>query len=113
MTVTPFSLKLDLSETGMKMFFKPYQIVVLDVLYNNPDGLNSRQVWQKTNDEIPNSISRASIINFLNSLVDLEILEYKEVSGKGGYRRIYWHQYSKKDLAKFLSNEVINALKTL
>lgn len=113
MTLTPFSLKLDLSETGMKMFFKPYQIAVLEVLFQNPDGLNSRQVWQKTNEKIPNTISRASIINFLNSLADLEILEYKEVSGKGGYRRIYWHQYSKKDLAKFLSNEVTNALKTL
>jgi len=113
MTLTPFSLKLDLSESGMKMFFKEYQIVVLDVLFDNPDGLNSRQVWQKTNEIIPNTISRASIINFLNSLVDLEILEHKEISGKGGYRRIYWHQYSKNDLSKFLSNEVTNALKTL
>jgi Fe2+ or Zn2+ uptake regulation protein len=113
MTLTPFSLKLDLSEIGMKMFFKSYQIAVLDVLFDNPDGLNSRQVWQKTNEAIPNTISRASIINFLNSLVDLEVLEYKEVSGKGGYQRIYWYQYTKKDLAKFLYNEVTNALNTL
>lgn len=35
------------------------------------------------------SISRASIINFLNSMVDEGLLDYTEITGKGGHRRIY------------------------
>jgi hypothetical protein len=68
---------------------------------------------KKTNEAILKPNSRTSIIIFLELFNSFKVLEYKEVSGKGGYRRIYWHQYNKKDLAKFLSNEVTNALKNL
>ena len=35
------------------------------------------------------SVSRASVINFLNYMVDQDILNYTVESGKGGHHRIY------------------------
>ena len=35
------------------------------------------------------SISRASIINFLNDLADEDIVSFEEATGKGGYHRVY------------------------
>ncbi len=35
------------------------------------------------------SISRASIINYLNAMVDEGLFSFTEVTGKGGHRRIY------------------------
>ena len=50
---------------------------------------SSRQVWEEVNKRMPTTISRASIINFLNAMVDDGALGYTETTGKGGYRRIY------------------------
>ncbi|MBA7695156.1 hypothetical protein ES703_103778 [subsurface metagenome] len=38
---------------------------------------------------VRSSISRASVINFLNWMVDEKIIDYHEITGKGGHRRIY------------------------
>ena len=40
-------------------------------------------------------ISRASVINFLNAMCDEGVLGCHEITGKGGYRRIYHAQLSK------------------
>jgi hypothetical protein len=82
-------LILDLSETGLGMFFKPYQIETLDLLWSSEEALSSRQVWEQVNEKLSGTISRASIINFLNASVENGLLDYYETTGKGGYRRIY------------------------
>ena len=110
---TPFRLNVNLSETGFNMFFNTYQRTALEVLWKYPDGLSTREVWKYTNEEIEGTISRASIINFLAAVADYEILEYREESGKGGYRRYYSHKYDENDLRQYLSGIVNKALDTL
>ncbi len=105
--------KLDLSKSGLDMFFKPYQKKALDIIWDYPEGLNTRQVWKKTNDQMTLSISRASIINFLAASAEQGILDYREETGKGGYRRYYWHKYDRAGLSKYLKEMVKEALKTL
>jgi len=106
-------LRLDLSETGLAMFFKPYQIVSLDILWNSEKKLNSRQVWQMANEKLPDTISRASIINFLNASVDYGLLDYAETTGKGGYRRSYSPKFTKPETSVFLAEKVRERLLTL
>jgi predicted transcriptional regulator len=106
-------LILDLSETGLDMFFKPYQIVSLDLLWNSEENLSSRQVWEKVNEQLEGTISRASIINFLNASVEHGLLNYVEITGKGGYRRIYSAKLSKPETSKYLSDKVTELLQTL
>jgi len=106
-------LILDLSETGFEMFFKPYQIASLDLLWNSNEHLSSREVWEKVNQALPGTISRASIINFLNASVENGLLEFKETTGKGGYRRLYTPKLSKDETSKYLSKIVKEQLQTL
>jgi Fe2+ or Zn2+ uptake regulation protein len=107
------NLEMDLSETGLEMFFKPYMVKSLDILWRNNKHLSSREIWEMVNEELEETISRASVINFLNAAVDLGLLDFKEITGKGGYRRIYKPRLSKPDTSEYLSNNVKDHLKTL
>ena len=104
-------LCLDLSETGLAMFFRPYQIVSLKLLWNCEESLSSRQVWEQVKEQL--FISRASIINFLNASVDNGLLEYDETTGKGGYRRLYSSKHSETEASAFLVEKVKEQLQTL
>ena len=106
-------LILDLSESGLKMFFKPYQISCLELLWNSKKPLGSRDIWEGVNQMLPSTISRASIINFLDASVENGILDYTETTGKGGYRRLYIAAFSKEETSEYLSWIVKNRLKTL
>ena len=73
----------------------------------------SREVWDQVNQVLPGTISRASIINFLNASVENGLLEFKETTGKGGYRRLYTPKRSKDETSKYLSKIVQDQLQTL
>jgi hypothetical protein len=111
--MSEYNLKLDLNKTGLDMFFKPYQRISLQVLWEHPEGLNTREVWKATNYRMERTISRASIINFLAMATENGILNYKEITGKGGHRRIYWHKYDESELSNYLKDAVLKSLDTL
>ena len=104
-------LSIDTGKTDLEMFFKPYQIEALRFLLNrNEEGANSRTVWNTVNETLPSPISRASIINSLNMMVDEEILSFTEVTGKGGHHRVYRLDRSWSELKEYLARIVINKL---
>jgi predicted transcriptional regulator len=86
---------MDLSQDGLALLFKDYEAEAMGILWNNGGRLSSRRVWEKVNESLTAStetrdgISRASIINFLNAMVDEGVLDYAETTGKGGHRRLY------------------------
>lgn len=84
-------LKFDLSEKGLRCILKPYQIEIMRHFWEtHPLTMGSRAVHthlQSVGGDV--AMSRATVINFLNSLVDEEVLLYDEETGKGGYHRIY------------------------
>lgn len=106
-------LTLDLSETGLEMFFRPYQIEALELLWNTEETLSSRKVWEQVNQKLDGTISRASIINFLNASVENGLLDFVETTGKGGYRRLYTPKMSKVEASRYLSKVVQDQLQTL
>lgn len=74
----------------LRALFKEYEELALNVLWNHPEGLGSGAVWKAVNKMLaPKTISRASIIFFLNRLVDHDIVDYDMDTGKGGYHRVY------------------------
>lgn len=93
------------------MFFKDYQVEAIRYLQEiSPKGAGSREVWEKVNETLSGTISRASIINFLNELVDVELLSYHETTGKGGHRRIYSHKYDESGLREELITRFVSKL---
>ncbi len=91
------SLQMDLSESGLLMFFKPYQLQIMEALWASSDPLNSRQCWEA----IDKDRSRASVINFLESAHKQGLLDKHEITGKGGHRGMYTPTYDKQGTIKF------------
>jgi predicted transcriptional regulator len=104
------SLIMDLSEDGLAMFFKPYQITALKALWKATTGLNSRQVWQAVGED---QISRASIINFLNAMTETGLLKMDSKTGKGGHHGVYTPSHDEKGTKEYLAKIFKEKLKQL
>jgi hypothetical protein len=95
------------------MVLKDYQEVALRYLWRlDGGGASSRDVWVQVNDDLmgKRTISRASIINFLNSMVDESVLNYTEITGKGGHRRIYSAKYDEAGFKQYIAKVVLGNL---
>lgn len=75
---------------SLEAIFKEYQIHAINVVWAHPEGVGSGAVWKCVSTMLsPKTISRASIIFFLNKLVDNDVLDFEEATGKGGHHRLY------------------------
>ena len=106
-------LKIDVGENGFNAVLKPYQIEAMKYLWASPgEGKSSREVYEAVNDALPDgeSISRASIINTLNALVDDGVLGFHEITGKGGHRRIYKPAFDESGFKRYIAETVLRKL---
>ena len=95
------------------MFFKPYQVEALHVVWKHgSEGANSKTVWDEVNEALTEPMSRASIINSLNAMVDEGILSYTEKTGKGGHHRVYRLPRTEPQLKEHLAQRVLEKLVT-
>ncbi len=97
---------------GLNKVFRDYQEEALRLVWNRGnEGVISREVWSQVNQNLDGkTISRASIINFLNSLVDEGVLDFDERTGKGGYHRVYRPRLDENEFKKYLAETVISSL---
>ena len=103
----------DTREDGFRTVVKDYQEVAFRYLWRlDGGGASSRDVWVNVNKDLmgKSTISRASIINFLNSMVDEGALDYTETTGKGGHRRIYSSKYDEAGFKEYVAKQVISKL---
>ena len=107
------TLTFDPAGEGLAKVLRDYQIEALKLVWTKGDkGAISKEVWQHTNEVLEGirTISRASIINFLNYMVDEGVLNYKEETCKGGYRRIYSPKLDERRFKKHIAKMVITSL---
>jgi hypothetical protein len=106
-------ITVDTAGEGLAMVLKDYQEVALRYLWRlDGGGASSRDVWVQVNEDLTGkrTISRASIINFLNSMVDEGVLNYTETTGKGGHRRIYSAKYDEAGFKEYIAKVVLGNL---
>jgi len=111
-------LRIDTAEKGLRMVFKDYQELAMRYLWRlGGEGASSYDVWKQVNEDFKSdqtisraSISRASIINFLNAMVDDGALDYTEKTGKGGHRRIYSMNYDEAGFKEYVARKVMGKL---
>ncbi len=106
-------LKIDTTEKDLRITLKDYQEVALRYLWRlGGEGASSREVWEQVNEDLKGerTISRASIINFLNVMVDEGVLNYIETTGKGGHRRIYSMRYDEAGFKEYVARQVMGKL---
>lgn len=84
-------LVIDPAKNGFEKVLREYQIEALKLIWaHKGDGMTSREVYLAVNDVLGSkSVSRASIINFLNAMCDEKVLAFVEETCKGGMRRKY------------------------
>ncbi len=97
---------------GLSKVFRDYQEEALRIVWNRgSEGVISREVWNHVNENLnPRTISRASIINYLNAMVDEGVLDFDERTGKGGYHRVYRPRLDENEFKKYLAETVISSL---
>jgi predicted transcriptional regulator len=106
-----FNLKYDTAESGLRAVLRDYQEIALRAIWATPEGLGSKAVWDRVNVELkPNTISRASIINFLESMRDIGVLKGVEKTGKGGHRWVYSPAMDEQQYKQYLAKTIIESL---
>ena len=106
-------LVVDPSKNGLEKVLRDYQIEALKMVWKNGgDGVTSREVYQHVNKALKGvkTISRASIINFLNSMCDEKVLNYVEETCKGGMRRKYSTGLDEDEFKKYIAMSVVGSL---
>jgi hypothetical protein len=106
-------LVIDPAQEGLEKVLRDYQIEALKIIWaHNGDGLTSREVFEATNNRLGSgkSVSRASIINFLNAMCDENILDFDEETCKGGMRRKYKKGLDETGFKKHIATDVLNSL---
>jgi len=107
------TLTFDPAGTGLAKVLRDYQIEALKLVWKKgDDGAISKEVWLHANKFLKDirTISRASIINFLNAMVDEGVLNYKVETCKGGTRRIYTPRLNEGGFKKYVAKMVISSL---
>jgi predicted transcriptional regulator len=100
----------DTKKEGLATVFFDYEIETLRLLWSRRgEYLSSRQVWEQISRKL--QISRASVINSLNRMARAGILEYKETTGKGGYRGLYAASGDEGELKKRIAKELAENIK--
>lgn len=106
------SIVFDTGEDGLQTFLTDWKETAIRKVFESERPLTSKDVWIRTNMELKDerSISRASIINFLNYMSELGVLDYVEETGKGGYHRRYSPRLDEAGLKSFVASSVISKL---
>lgn len=85
-------MRIDTEQTGIEAFFKPHEILALENI-EALGPIGTREVWEKVNDTLSRdrgeTISRASIINFMEALRKKGLISGTLKTGKGGKRFEY------------------------
>jgi predicted transcriptional regulator len=104
-------IEFDTSETGLRAVLKDYQEIALRVIWASPEGLGSKAVWDRVNAELkPSTISRASVINFLEAMREMGVLKGVERTGKGGHRWIYSPAMSEAQFKQHIAKTILESL---
>jgi len=105
-------LEIDTSQQGLRMVLKDWEEETLKVFWDDPQKeYTSRLMWDRVNQQLKTgSISRASIINFLEDMVEMGVLSKRETTGKGGHRGIYSSKIGESGFKRFMAETVLEAL---
>ena len=104
-------IEYDTSQTGLEAVLRDWQVKLLKVVWASNQGLKSSQAHEKVKAALgPESISRASVINFLESMREAGVLRGVEETGKGGYHWVYYAAMDEAEFKRFVASRLIESL---
>jgi len=105
--------KFDPSKTGLRKTLREYEELALRYIWETGDeGAGSGLTWRAVNErlEVGKTISRASIIFFLDRVVDEGVLGFRDATGKGGHHRIYVTKLDESGYKKYIVKTLIDSV---
>jgi len=105
--------KFDHEKEGLGKTLKKYEETALRYVWSiGEEGVGSGKTWKVTNLRLGpgNTVSRASVILFLNRMVDQGVLGYVTRTGKGGHHRIYYPLLDERGYKKHLLKTIVESL---
>lgn len=103
--------ELDTSKSGLDMFFKEWQIMILSYLWSvQKNGAKSGMVWDHLHSTMIEPVSRASVINFLKEMAKKGVLKEDIEPGKGGYHGVYYPLFSESEFKRHLVEHFFSKL---
>ncbi len=104
-------IEYDSSKIGLRAVLKDYQEIALRAIWATPEGLGSKAVMDRVNAELkPNTINRASVINFLEAMREAGVLKGVERTGKGGHRWIYSPAMNEAEFKQHIARTILESL---
>ena len=107
------SFKFDPIGHGLRKTLKEYEEIGLRYVWaQGENGVGSGKTWKAVSEALgpDKSISRASVIFFLNRMVDQGVLDYRTATGKGGYHRVYYPIMDERGYKKYLLKTVVESM---
>lgn len=109
-------IKLVVNTTSLSAIFKDWQVKALALIPNGDIApIGSRFVHEQTNNHLRKegmalSISRASVINFLEMLRERDLIKGVLTTGKGGKRYLYKYHSNRNLFNEQVSAKLIGSL---
>jgi len=106
----------DTSKKGLETVMKDYEAICMSFIWETgEEGVTTSKAWLNVNKvlmEEEKTISRASIIKYLNNMFEKGILRYISKPGKGGYHRVYYPVYDEAEFKEHIARQIIENLMT-
>ena len=105
--------KFNPAETGLRKTLKEYEEIALRYIWSvGEEGAGSGKSWIHVNEQLKDgkSISRASIIFYLNRMVDEGVLGWRDATGKGGHHRIYITKLDESGYKKYVVKTLLDSV---
>ena len=103
----------DPSKTGLRKTLREYEELALRCIWETGDeGAGSGLTWKAVNERLEEgkTISRASVIFFLNRMVDEGVLGFRDATGKGGHHRIYITKLDENGYKKYIVRTLLESV---
>ena len=106
--------KFDPAQPGLGKTLKKWEELALRYIWEVGEvGAGSGTIWKNVNEQLGSgeSISRTSVIFFMNRLLEQGVLGFRDGTGKGGHHKIYYPLMDEKGYLKYLLKTMVESMK--
>jgi predicted transcriptional regulator len=105
--------RFDPSKTGLRKTLREYEELALRYIWETGnEGAGSGLTWRAVNERLEEgkTISRASVIFFLNRMLDQGVLSWRDATGKGGHHKIYITKLDERGYKKYIVRTLLESV---
>jgi len=105
--------EFDPSQSGLRKTLKKWEELALRYVWEVGEvGAGSGTIWKNVNEQLGSgeSISRTSVIFFMNRLVEQGVLSFRDGTGKGGHHKIYYPLMDEKGYVSNLIRTMVEGM---